>query len=181
MQTEPALLRIEAFDPARHDRSTFSCGVARLDNFLKQTARKQQSDDMTRVYVVVEQGQSRVLGYHAINVGMMSVEEFATRPRGAPAHGEIPILFLGQVAVTEMAQGQKLGSILMHHVFEKAAAISDTAGCHALVLDVMNVENAAAFKARLDWYASFGFQPFASNPARLFMVMAQVRALTDRS
>ncbi len=56
---------------------------------------------MTRVYVVMEEGSTRILGYHAINLGMMNADELERRPRGAPDHGEIPMLFLGQVAVPE--------------------------------------------------------------------------------
>lgn len=172
-------LRIEHFDPARHDRAGFSCGVERLDNFLKLSAKKQQKDDMTRVYIVVEDGRTDILGYHAINLGMMDASELKKRPRGAPDHGELPILFLGQVAVSKDAQGDGLGSILMHHVFEKAITIAEEAGCFAIVLDVMSDRNDKSYRRRMEWYESFGFQSSASNPSRMFMTMKQVRQITD--
>ncbi len=53
MPTEPPALRIEHFDVMRHDRADFDCGVPRLNNYLKLSAKKQQKDDMTRVYVIV--------------------------------------------------------------------------------------------------------------------------------
>jgi GNAT superfamily N-acetyltransferase len=177
MPTEFGGLRIEQFDPARHDRAGFACGVDRLDNYLKLSAKKQQKDDMTRVYVVIEDGQVIILGYHAINLGIMNADELTRRPRGAPDHGELPILFLGQVAVSISAQGQGIGSVLMHHVFEKACRIADQGGCFAILLDVMSDGGEEAFKRRQGWYADFGFQPFASNPARMFMTMKQVRAI----
>ena len=46
---------IKLFDPGRHDRSGFSCGTDRLDNFLPLSARKQQKDDCTRALVAVAQ------------------------------------------------------------------------------------------------------------------------------
>lgn len=164
------------FDPARHDRADFDCGVRRLNNFLKLSARKQQKHDMTRVYVVVEDGRTRILGYHAINLGMMNGDELTRRPQGAPEHGEIPVLFLGQVAVDKVAQGDGLGGILMHHVFEKAYTVSGLAGCHAIVLDVISDGGVEAFARRKSWYARFGFVPFASDAARMFLAMNQVRA-----
>jgi len=179
MPTKGGDLRIEHFDPARHDRASFSCGVKRLDNFLKLNAKKQQKDDMTRVYVVVEDGKTDILGYHAINLGGMDTSELKQRPRGAPDHGELPILFLGQVAVSEDAQGDGLGSILMHHVFEKAVAIAEEVGCFAIVLDVMSDGDGEAYSRRLEWYKKFGFHPFTSNPSRMFMTMKQVRRITD--
>ena len=178
---DPNLLRIERFDAERHDRDGFDCGVERLNNYLKRTAKKQQADDMTRVYVAVAEGDpaSRILGYHAIGVGSMDVAELARRPRGAPAHGDLPVLFLGQVAVAIAAQGHAIGAILMHHVFEKAGVIAGQAGCYAIVLDVMSDGSEGAFERRRDWYARFGFAPFASIRSRMFVTMAQVRVILE--
>ncbi len=175
MPTESPALRIEHFDVTRHDRAEFDCGVARLNNYLKLSARKQQKDDMTRVYVVVTEGSARILGYHSVNLGMMNVDELKRRPRGAPDHGEVPVLFLGQVAVDKTAQGIGIGGILMHHVFEKACMVSDMAGCHAIILDVIPDGGEESFARRKAWYESFGFATFSSNPARMFLVMKQVR------
>lgn len=179
MPTDQSDLRIEIFDPARHDRAGFSCGVERLDNFLKLSAKKQQKDDMTRVYVVVEDGDDKIHGYHAINLGIMNMDELPKRPRGAPDHGELPVLFLGQVAVSRAAQGKGLGSILMHHVFEKANVVAEQAGCFAIVLDVMSDGDNEAFQKRMAWYAEFGFQSFKSQPSRMFMTMKQVRQILE--
>ncbi len=179
MPIEPKSLRIESFDPSRHDRADFGCGVFRLNNYLKLSAKKQQQDDMTRVYVVVEEGSPRVLGYHAINLGRMNVEELRRRPRGAPKHGELPVLFLGQVAVDTASQGSGIGGVLMHHVIEKACNVADLAGCHAIILDVISDGGDEEFARRKAWYGSFGFTAFASNPARMFLVMKQARVLVD--
>ena len=176
MPTDPPGFRIELFDAARHERAAFDCGVGRLNNYLKLTARKRQKDDMTRVYAVVEEGSARILGYHAINLGMMNADEMGRRPRGAPDHGEIPVLFLGQVAVDRTAQGRGLGGILMHHVFEKACAVSDMAGCYAILLDVIADGGEDDFARRKTWHGGFGFAAFPSNPARMFLSMKQARA-----
>ena len=181
MPTEQHAFRIEHFDPARHDRADFDCGVGRLNNYLKLSAKKQQKDDMTRVYVIVEDESSRILGYHAINLGMLNVDRLKRPPRGAPDHGEIPVLFLGQVAVDKTQQGRGLGGILMHHVFQKACVIADNAGCHAIILDVISDGGEAEFTRRQSWYESFGFAFFASNPRRMFLAMKQVRTVVQAS
>lgn len=181
MPTDQPAYRIEKFNPERRDRAGFDCGVVRLNNYLKMSARKQQKDDMTRVHVVVEEGNPQILGYHAINLGMMNVDELKRRPRGTPEHGEIPVLFLGQVAVDRDAQGRGLGGILMHHVFEKACVIADAAGCHAILLDVISDGGKADFARRTEWYGNFGFAAFASDPSRMFLTMKQVRAIIQAS
>jgi len=179
MLTKETLVSIERWNPRRHDRSKFDCGVRRLNNFLNLSARKQQQDDMTRVYVAVASGATQILGYHAINVGTMHVGEITKPPRGTPGHGEIPILFFGQVAVDRKAQGFGVGSLLMYHVFEKTRVIADEAGCHAVLLDVMSDGDAEAFARRKGWYEDFGFQSFASNEARMFMTMTHVRRILE--
>lgn len=180
MLTEETSINIESWDPGRHDRSGFDCGVERLNNFLNLSAKKQQKDDMTRVYVAVLPEDTAILGYHAINVGTMNVAELAKPPRGTPSHGEIPVLFLGQVAVDLKAQGLGIGGLLMHHVFEKARVIADEVGCHAVLLDVMSDGDAEAFDKRKGCYEDFGFQSFSSNEARMFMTMKQVRSVTGQ-
>ncbi len=177
MLTEDTPLNIDNWNPKRHDRFGFDCGVERLNNFLKLSAKKQQKDDLTRVYVAVEPGQTKILGYHAINVGTMNMVDLAKPPRGTPNHGEIPVLFLGQVAVDKKVQGLGIGGLLMHHIFEKACVIADEVGCHAILLDVMSDGDAEAFRRRKGWYEEFGFQSFASNKARMFMTLKQARQL----
>ena len=132
---------------------------------------------MIKVYVAVEPEDIKILGYYAINVGTMNVAELAKPPRGTPNHGEIPVLFLGQLAVDRQAQGLGVGSLLMHHVFEKACVIADGAGCHAVLLDVMSDGGKDAFARRKGWYEEFGFQSFAGNKDRMFMTMKQVRQI----
>ena len=67
--TAPAALKgiiIEPLAPHKHDRAAFSCGTARLDNFLKRTVRKHQAGDFTWVWVATE-NETDILGYYALN------------------------------------------------------------------------------------------------------------------
>ena len=179
MLTEDTFVNIENWDPARHHRTGFDCGIERLNNFLKLSAKKQQKGDMTRVYVAVEPGETRILGYHAINVGTMNVAELVKPPRSTPNHGNIPVLFLGQIAVDRQAQGLGIGGLLMYHVFLKACVIADEAGCHAVLLDVMSDVNEEVFTRRKGWYETFGFQSFADNKARMFMTIKHIRQIVE--
>ncbi len=46
--------RIEPFDPERHDRATFACGVETVDNFLRKTANKLARADNLRLYAMTD-------------------------------------------------------------------------------------------------------------------------------
>lgn len=76
---------VEPFDSGRHDRSGFSCGTDRLDSFLRFSARKQQKDKFTRVFVAVAADSRKVLGYHALKALAVQTDDLgADRSRRAP-------------------------------------------------------------------------------------------------
>ncbi|WP_152669655.1 hypothetical protein [Synechococcus sp. GFB01] len=50
--------RIEAFDPGLHDTKDFRCGSDSQDNFLRRTAKRQQRDGYTRLYVATDAAQA---------------------------------------------------------------------------------------------------------------------------
>lgn len=57
---------IEPFDPDKHDRTAFSCGVEQVDNYLKNTANKLAKADNVRLYVMTTRG-GELIGFCAIN------------------------------------------------------------------------------------------------------------------
>jgi hypothetical protein len=63
---------IEAFDPARHDRAGFSCGVAAVDNYFKKTANKLAEAGNVRLFVMVSADQV-LIGFYAINAHAVDV------------------------------------------------------------------------------------------------------------
>ncbi len=49
-----------------HDRTSFDCGNAALDDWLRLRASQFQKKDLARTYVAVRPGDSRVEGYYAL-------------------------------------------------------------------------------------------------------------------
>lgn len=45
-------LKFEPFDPEKHDRTAFSCGVDQVDNYFRKTANKLQKAENVRVFVL---------------------------------------------------------------------------------------------------------------------------------
>ena len=58
----PSRNTIEKFDPEKHDRTAFSCGVDQIDNFFKRTANKLVSAHNLRVFVMTSPG-GEVIGF----------------------------------------------------------------------------------------------------------------------
>ena len=51
---------IESFDPARHDRTGFSCGVAAVDNYFKKSANKLAKAGNVKLFVMVGADQALI-------------------------------------------------------------------------------------------------------------------------
>ena len=69
----------------------------------------------------------------------------------------------------------------MHRVFEKACVIAGGAGRHAIILDMIPDGGEAEFARRKAWYESVDSAAFASNSARMFLAMRQLRAAVQAS
>ena len=50
----------------RHDRQSFDCGVASLNDFLKKHARQNAEEDISRTYVAICPPSLRILGFYTI-------------------------------------------------------------------------------------------------------------------
>jgi ribosomal protein S18 acetylase RimI-like enzyme len=172
----PAKFKIEPFDPQKHDRTAFSCGVTQIDNFLKLTAKKQQKDDFIRVRVIVADGDSRVLGFHAINAHAIDAGELpAAFAKKAPRHGTVPAAYISMIGVDVAIQGQAIGKLLLADALKQILKASALIGTAVVMLDVFDDGNILAIAKRERYYRGFGFIPLQSRPLRLFLPLETVR------
>ena len=169
---------IEPFDPGRHDRSGFSCGTDRLDNFLRFTAGKRQKDDFTRVFVAVAQGSPEILGYYALNAHAVATSDLGPdRPRRSPNTGSIPALYLSMVAVDRSQQGRGLGSDLAVDALGRARKVAGEVGLKLVVLDVIDDGGNEVLARRRQFYRRLGFRSFQDRPERMFIAIDTIRAM----
>lgn len=174
-------LVIESLHTTKHERAGFSCGIARLDNFLHRTARKQQAADFTRVRVLVEDGEPPILGYYALNAHALETVDDPPpeMARHAPRSGSIPAIYLSMIAVDQRHQGRGLGRILLADALDQAVGAAERIGIKAVVLDVIEDGGPELAERRREFYLAMGFQPFPSRPTRLFICIETVRAARE--
>ncbi len=172
----PTKISIEPLDPQKHDRVAFSCGTDRLDNFLKRTARKHQTNDFTRVWVATEGGRDEILGFYTLNAHSLEGDDLPTKlTRNAPRFGSIPAVYLSMIAVDHLRQGQGLGRILLADALKRAAAAAEHIGIKAVVLDVIEDGGPEITEKRRAFYAAMGFQPVPTRPQRMFISIETIR------
>ena len=177
-ETNPHPVSIEPFEPGHHERAEFACGVARLDNFLRLSARKQQKGDFTRVFVAVAEGSSRILGYYAVNTHAVGIAELGrNRTRRAPGSASLPALYLSMIAVDKRQQGRGLGTDFLIDALLRACRVSKEVGLKLVILDVIKDGGDKAFQRRKEFYRHMGFEGFRDSPERMFITLGAIRGM----
>jgi ribosomal protein S18 acetylase RimI-like enzyme len=172
-----SIYTIEPLDLERHDRAAFSCGIAQVDNFFRQTANKLSKADNLRTFVMVGPAGD-VLGFYATNAHAIEYTELPGRfARTRPAHGNIPSAYIAMIGVDSRVQGQGHGGDLLVDCLTRLAAAAQTLGIAVVMLDVLDCGDPAKVARRKALYLSYGFAPLPSNPLRLFLPMATIRTL----
>jgi len=165
-------LRFELLNAEIHDRQSFSSGVATVDNYLRNTARKQQNNKYTAVHIITDNGVT-ILGYVALNGHKVLYSDLplALSKRKIPSHGEIPGAFLGMMGRDIKYAGQNIGGLLLVHALETCVKISKSVGCAYLMLDVLDCGDPSMKLKRHAFYKTYGFVPLPSQPDRLFLML----------
>ena len=171
---------IEPLDPDKHDRAAFSCGVDQVDNFFKRTANKLSRADNLRVWVMAEADTRAVMGFYAINAHSIDYRDLpAGFARTRPGHGTIPAAYISMIGRDRRYAGGGYGADLLADALTRLGRASETLGLAVVVLDVLDCGDAARTARRKALYLDYGFQPLPSQPMRLFLPTAAIRAWWD--
>jgi len=117
-----------SFEPlGDHDRSSFSCGIPELDDYLRLRANQEAKRKVAAPFVMVDQGRRILAITHSLLTGFAS--PVAARSRQEIArYPLIPATLLGRLAVGREHHGQKLGSLLLmdalHRSWKNSAQIA---------------------------------------------------------
>ena len=160
MSAEP--FRLELL--AKHDRSTFDCGVPELNAYFHTRV----SQDVRRYYatcfVAVYKQDDRIAGYYTLSMGSVGLQDVPENvAKKLPRYPQVPVARLGRLAVDVNYQGQKLGGSLLADAIYRTAQSEIAA--FAIVVDAKD-KNATAF------YEHFGFLKLGRNPKTLFLPLS---------
>lgn len=161
------------FEPLapQHDRASFDCGEASLNEFLRQRARQNAERNLGVTHVAVSAaGASEILGYYTLLVRTIEREAFAS-PKKLPP-GEIGVCLLARLAVSRNAQGRGLGTQMLLRAITQTERAARDLGIHALLVHALHE------RAR-DWYLGldFGFEVLTTDPLHLCLSMGTIRQL----
>jgi ribosomal protein S18 acetylase RimI-like enzyme len=160
-------MQFEAFNPKKHNRSDFDCGVKVLNTYLRQFANQDQKRNLTKVTVLCE--GEHVIGYSSMSAHSVEQDELA-RDKKMGSYSAVPFLLLGRLAVDVRHQRQGYGEALVFHACTTTVRAAQQVGIFGMVVDAKD-ERAASF------YEGLGFQKLRRTTNRLVMpvsVMAEI-------
>ena len=149
----------------------FDCGQPALSQFLQRFALVNQKSNSAQTYVSCSEGS--VVGFYSLVVG--SVEPATAAPRvikGIPQH-PVPVMILARLAVATPHQRAGLGKALLRDALKRTAQASDIAGIRALLVHAKD-------EPARQWYLNWEFEPSASDPFHLFLLLKDIKALVGR-
>ena len=176
--SQPVAYTIEPFDPSRHDRAAFSCGVEQVDNYFQKTANKLAKADNVRLYVMVAP-DATVIGFYALNAHSVHFTDLPAKfARSRPSHGNIPAAYISMIGRDQKFRGGGYGGDLLVDALRRIAVAADAIGVAVVMLDVLDCGDQDRVARRKALYESYGFQSLASNPLRMYLPVSTVRKLT---
>jgi GNAT superfamily N-acetyltransferase len=162
----------------RHNRTGFDCGVPRLNEFLKRTARQHVGRDVGVTHVVVEApGATEILGF--VTLTMKSVGQELLPNAGKLPTGDYTVAFIGQLAVGLRRQSLGIGKHLLYFALEKSLEVAGTFGLQGVAFDLHRDEDEPddVALARCRFYMDRGFKPLTDDGNRLYISMSEVRKM----
>lgn len=151
-----------------HDRSTFRCGNAALDEWFSKRAGQDQRRNVAQVFVALEGGE--IVGFYSLSMFTLSLESLPDALRKKlPKYDAIPAALIGRLARAENARGSGVGGLLLADAIKRILSAAASVAAYAIVVDAKD-------DAGKRFYQAYGFIPFASRPRRLFLLTATAAA-----
>ena len=146
----------------RHDRALFDCGDLNLNTFLVRHARQSHEMGGAKTFLAVDDRIGKILGFYSLSPASIAYERTPDVVKRGLARYEVPVFWLGRLAVDESVQGRGLGGQLLLTAGRRCLRVAVEAGGVALLIDAKN-EGVA------EWYAGYGAIPLQDAPLSLLL------------
>ena len=154
----------------RHDRKSFDCGDAVMNEFLRKYARQSHDAGGAKTIVAVDDADGKtILGFYSLAPGALAYADTPELARKGLARHDVPGFRLARIATDQRLQGKGLGGQLLAMAARRCLRAAAEVGGVVLIIDAKN-ERAAA------WYASYGAVSLADKPLTLVMALAMFEA-----
>lgn len=178
-------LDIQTLNKKQHDRTTFDCGITKVNDFLQHNARQNMEAMVSRTWVATMEHPtldaltSPVVGYFTLTQGTIWREELpAEGARNSYPRHALPIIKLAWLGVDRKHQRSdaRLGETLLLEALACAHNLIAKSGIGvAVVIDPLSDESAQFFRR-------YGFKPLCAEfngRSSLFMSAQDIQAVVE--
>jgi len=160
-------LVIEPLD-LTYGRTGFRCGVEALDRYLKKQAKQDIKRRISRVFVATKPDNPKVvIGYYTLSTLSIELNQLPEKlARKLPKH-PVPAALIGRLAISNAAQGQGVGKLLLADAIKRTLAVSDQIAIYTMVVDAIN-------DSAIEFYEQFGFTRLSDDSPRLFLPLKSI-------
>lgn len=147
----------------------FDCGQVALNQFLQRFALSSLKANSAQTYVCCHAGA--VVGFYSLAVGSVEPNAASARVIKGMASHAVPVMILARLAVDSEHQGVGLGKALLKDALKRTAQAADIAGIRALLVHAKD-------ESARNWYLQWEFEPSATDPLHLFLLLKDLKAMT---
>ena len=153
-----------------HDKHSFSCGVAELDQYLSQRAGQDKRRCVAATYVLTDNGSEQaIIGYYTLSATSIELTELSEQvAKKLPRYPLIAATLLGRLAVDKNYHGNGYGELLLADALKRSLKISDSVASFSVIAEAKN-NNVSKF------YEKYGFVQFPDHKQRLFLPMITIK------
>lgn len=141
----------------KFDREAFDCGSPTLNDYLKKYISQDLKRGLTRAYVAVELGKSKIVGYYTLSSAQVGCHEVPEKWKKKVGVYPVPCSLIGRLTVDKTMQGKRLGEELLMHAYHTVEKAAKHIGIKAIIVDAEN-ESAEKF------YLKYGFELLERTP-----------------
>ena len=149
------------------DITDFDCGEPSLNDYLRNRALPNHIQGASRCFVTCR--DSRVVGFYALASGAVTHADAPGKVRHNMPD-PVPVILLSRLAVDRKERAKGLGRHLLRDAIARCVQAADSIGVRAILVHVLH-EEARSF------YAHFEFEPSATDPLHLMLLMKDARTL----
>ncbi len=154
----------------KHNRESFDCGDAELNDFLHRYARQNHNLGGAKTFLAIDNTDNKtILGFYSLAPGSVAYADTPQTFRKSLAQHDVPGFRLARIATHVCVQGQGLGGQLLASAARRCLLAASEVGGVLLIIDAKN-DRAAK------WYASYGAVPLNNRPLTLVMPLATFAA-----
>ncbi|MGQ0464418.1 MAG: GNAT family N-acetyltransferase [Sporichthyaceae bacterium] len=165
------LRRPDLLDLGKHNRSTFDCGNAEMNQWLAQYSGQNRRGNTAATWVIADLADNIAC---FATLAMTAIDKSAAPKKlGRNAPASIPALLIGRLATDRSYAGMGVGSAMVHHVLLTAVDINQRVACRAVVVHALD-------PTAFDWWQRFGFLPFGEDDLALYLLTDDILATFHR-